>query len=60
VLEWKYVDGLAVADIAVRLDIGVKAAESLLTRARGAFREAVVAIADTPAAAHARGPDWSL
>jgi RNA polymerase sigma-70 factor, ECF subfamily len=60
VLEWKYVDGLAVADIAARLEIGDKAAESLLSRARGAFREAILAVADTPAAAHPRGLDWSL
>jgi RNA polymerase sigma-70 factor (ECF subfamily) len=60
VLEWKYVDGLAVADIALRLDIGDKAAESLLTRARGAFREAILAVADSPAAGRARGHDWSF
>jgi RNA polymerase sigma-70 factor, ECF subfamily len=60
VLEWKYVDGLAVADIAARLGIGAKAAESLLTRARGAFREAILAMADIPAAARARRQDWSL
>jgi RNA polymerase sigma-70 factor, ECF subfamily len=46
VLEWKYVDGMPVAEIAVRLDIGAKAAESLLTRARSAFREAILALAD--------------
>jgi RNA polymerase sigma-70 factor (ECF subfamily) len=40
-LEWKYIDGLSVREIAVRLDIGAKAAESLLTRAREAFREAI-------------------
>jgi RNA polymerase sigma-70 factor (ECF subfamily) len=39
VLEWKYVDGLSVDEIAAQLNIGVKAAESLLTRAREAFRE---------------------
>jgi RNA polymerase sigma-70 factor (ECF subfamily) len=44
VLEWKYVDGLTVKEIAVRLAIGPKAAESTLTRARQAFRDAVVAI----------------
>ena len=60
VLEWKYVDGLPVADIAARLDIGAKAAESLLTRARGAFREAMLAMADVPDALHAKCPDWSL
>ncbi len=42
VLEWKYIDGLAVAEIASRLDLGQKAAESLLTRAREAFRDAIV------------------
>jgi RNA polymerase sigma-70 factor (ECF subfamily) len=41
VLEWKYVEGLSVAAIATRLDIGAKAAESLLTRARAAFRVAI-------------------
>ena len=42
VLEWKYIDGLSVAEIAARLDVGAKAAESLLTRAREAFRDAIV------------------
>lgn len=39
-LEWKYSQGLSVKEIASRLDIGPKAAESLLTRARVAFRDA--------------------
>jgi RNA polymerase sigma-70 factor (ECF subfamily) len=39
-LEWKYVDGLPVSEIAERLRVSAKAAESLLTRAREAFREA--------------------
>jgi RNA polymerase sigma-70 factor, ECF subfamily len=38
-LEWKYVQGLSVREIAERLAVGPKAAESLLTRAREAFRE---------------------
>jgi len=38
-LEWKYVDGLTVQEIAERLALSVKAAESTLTRARDAFRE---------------------
>jgi len=42
-LEWKYIDGLSVAEIAARLNIGVKAAESMLTRARAAFRDAFTA-----------------
>jgi RNA polymerase sigma-70 factor (ECF subfamily) len=39
VLEWKYIQELSVDEIAERLGIGYKAAESLLTRARRAFRE---------------------
>jgi RNA polymerase sigma-70 factor (ECF subfamily) len=39
-LEWKYIEEQSVHDIAVRLGVGVKAAESLLTRAREAFRDA--------------------
>jgi RNA polymerase sigma-70 factor (ECF subfamily) len=39
VLEWKYVDGLSVQEIASHLGLSPKAAESLLTRARAAFRE---------------------
>jgi RNA polymerase sigma-70 factor (ECF subfamily) len=39
VLEWKYIEGQSVDQIADRLGVGYKAAESLLTRARSAFRE---------------------
>lgn len=38
-LEWKYIEGLSVKEIADRLAIGPKAAESILTRARQAFRD---------------------
>ena len=41
VLEWKYVDGLSVKEIAGRLAVGPKAAESLVMRARVAFREVI-------------------
>ena len=44
VLEWKYIDEHSVADIAARLGLSPKAAESMLTRARQAFREAFVAL----------------
>jgi RNA polymerase sigma-70 factor (ECF subfamily) len=37
-LEWRYVEGLDVAEIAHRLDTGYKATESMLSRARDAFR----------------------
>lgn len=43
-LEWKYIDGLSVHEIAQRLSLGEKAAESLLTRARESFREAIAGI----------------
>lgn len=39
-LEWKYLEDRPVQEIAERLGLGYKAAESLLTRARGAFRDA--------------------
>ena len=38
VLEWKYIENLPVNEIAKRLDLGLKATESLLTRARTSFR----------------------
>jgi RNA polymerase sigma-70 factor (ECF subfamily) len=43
-LEWKYIHGLSVKEIAERLNLGSKAAESLLTRARKAFREGFAAL----------------
>ena len=48
VLEWKYILELSVDEIADRLGIGYKAAESLLSRARAAFREGFAAIAGDP------------
>jgi RNA polymerase sigma-70 factor, ECF subfamily len=53
-LEWKYIDDLTVQDIASRLGIGPKAAESLLTRSRAAFRDAFWTLA---AASHPPFPD---
>lgn len=50
-LEWKYIQELSVDEIAVRLKLGPKAAESLLTRARQAFRDAFATI-------HAGGEAW--
>lgn len=38
-LEWKYLEEMSVKEIAARLDLSPKAAESLLTRAREAFRD---------------------
>ena len=39
VLEWKYVEGYSVKQIAARLGIGVEAAQSLIARAKRAFAE---------------------
>jgi RNA polymerase sigma-70 factor (ECF subfamily) len=41
VLEWKYIDGHSVEEISERLGVGHGAAQSLLARARTAFRQAV-------------------
>ncbi len=43
-LEWKYIEGISVKEIAGRLDLGIKAAESLLTRARQAFRDSFLTL----------------
>jgi RNA polymerase sigma-70 factor (ECF subfamily) len=43
-LEWKYIDGLSVREIAERMSLGEKATESMLTRARESFREAIAGI----------------
>ena len=43
-LEWKYIQGWSVNQIAQRMNLGPKAAESLLTRARQAFREGFSAL----------------
>lgn len=39
VLEWKYVEGHSVKEIAVRLQIGTEATQSLLARAKRAFAD---------------------
>lgn len=52
ILEWKYIDGLSVRDIAGRLQLAEKATESLLTRARVAFREAILELAGSVDALH--------
>lgn len=38
-LEWKYVYGFSVEEIAVKLGVGVEAAQSLLARAKRGFQE---------------------
>ena len=53
-LEWKYLDHLPVKVIAERLRLGTKAAESLLTRARQAFRQGFERLSRRGGAAVAR------
>jgi RNA polymerase sigma-70 factor, ECF subfamily len=55
-LEWKYLDDVSVRDIAGRLGLSEKAAESVLTRARAAFRESLVTIAPDLDPENRRGP----
>ena len=38
-LEWKYVEGFSAQEIAARLNIGLEATNSLLARAKRAFKE---------------------
>jgi RNA polymerase sigma-70 factor (ECF subfamily) len=45
VLRWKYLEGISVREIASRMDVSPKAAESVLTRARNAFRQSFEEVA---------------
>lgn len=47
-MEWRYVEGLGVDEVARRLDATYKAAESLLSRGRSAFRRAYARLAEIP------------
>jgi len=49
ILEWKYLRDMSIAEIAARIGRSPKAAESLLTRARDAFRETFTVLAGTDA-----------
>lgn len=46
VLEWKYVEGYSVIEIAGRLNIGQEAAQSLIARAKRAFAEVYSALVE--------------
>jgi RNA polymerase sigma-70 factor (ECF subfamily) len=57
-MEWRYVDGLGVDEVARRLDATYKAAESLLARGRSAFRRIysrLAGLAEGPKGAGAAG-----
>ncbi|MGC4027881.1 MAG: RNA polymerase sigma factor [Steroidobacteraceae bacterium] len=49
-LEWKYIDGFSVAEIATRLQLNPVATQSLLARARLAFRDIFSTLAGADAA----------
>jgi RNA polymerase sigma-70 factor, ECF subfamily len=46
-LEWRYIEGRSVEEIATRLALSYKATESLLSRAREAFREGFAIVGST-------------
>jgi len=46
VLEWKYVEGHSVKEIAARLEIGAEATQSLLARAKRAFADVYTTLTD--------------
>ncbi|HEU4517525.1 MAG TPA: RNA polymerase sigma factor [Steroidobacteraceae bacterium] len=54
-LEWKYIEGHSVEAIGERLGIGTTAAQSLLARARRAFRESLESVFGADAADVAAG-----
>lgn len=46
-LEWKYIEGHSVKEIARRLDVSQEAAQSVLARAKRAFREVYATLAES-------------
>jgi RNA polymerase sigma-70 factor (ECF subfamily) len=46
VLEWKYIEGYSVNEIAMRLDLGNEATQSLLARAKRAFSDVYGSLSD--------------
>jgi RNA polymerase sigma-70 factor (ECF subfamily) len=46
VLEWKYIEGYSINEIAARLDMGNEATQSLLARAKRAFSDIYVSLTD--------------
>ena len=46
VLEWKYIEGHSVQEIATRMNIGREAAQSLLARARRAFADVYASLTE--------------
>lgn len=50
VLEWRYIQGCSVSEIATKLNKSYKAAESMLSRSRQVFKDAFKAVAQSSAA----------
>jgi RNA polymerase sigma-70 factor (ECF subfamily) len=50
-LEWRYVEGFSAQEIAARLNIGIEAANSLLARAKRAFKETYASMREQELAA---------
>jgi len=46
VLEWKYIEGYSVKEIAARMNLGTEATQSLLARAKKAFADVYSSLAD--------------
>ena len=46
VLEWKYIEGYSVKEIAARMNLGTEATQSLLARAKRAFADVYSSLAD--------------
>lgn len=51
VLEWKYIEGYSVKEIAARLDLGTEATQSLLARAKRAFADVYSTMSEALSAA---------
>jgi RNA polymerase sigma-70 factor (ECF subfamily) len=56
-LEWKYVYGFSVEEIAAKLGVGVEAAQSLLARAKRGFQEVYGTLTRDLVGEHAEGGD---
>ncbi len=46
-LEWKYIEGLSIKEIQEKVDLSSEAVQSLLARARRAFKSGFTAVAET-------------
>ena len=58
VLEWKYIEGYSVKEIAARLELGQEATQSLLARAKRAFGD-VYGSLTAPLANGSETMEWS-